>query len=239
VKRLALGFLALIASVAWAEPIISFGYLGMPAGVLSTSGLGGAVKGTAIPVQSMTARDVPLNGGTHAVTGAYFEFETAPITSFEEISPGIYSYTYAAGGYFRMHGNVPDAGLTGPEPALLLEGTFYDGTFTATQFAPGTTQPGYMIAFNMGGSDTKSADLLRYFGIPESQVFSFSGISLATNFLGTLGTTGSFSANAFNSDIANTAAPEPSAMLTLGTGLLIVTGLLRRRWTARKDRLDG
>ena len=64
------------------------------------------------------------------------------------------------------------------------------------------------------GPDVKASDLLAALGISGAQ-FGFFGISFATNTL----LVGSPS-SVISTDIRNTAVPEPSALLLLGTGIL-------------------
>jgi hypothetical protein len=217
--------LALCSTALWGEPMIDFSGYGY-SGTISSAGIGDTVTGTGILITALTGIGMPQNGGSHAVTGTsvtgsgVLSFDTGTITSVSQ-SGGQYVYTFSAGGTFSITGNVPDAGITGNQ--TLLSGSFYDGTFTITDQGSG-----YLTLFQGAGGDTKNPDLLVYFGLPETP-FRFAGYSFAGALVGEVGTNGAFTATAMSTDIVNTAAPEPSAILLLGSCLLLIGGLLRRK----------
>ncbi|HVX68030.1 MAG TPA: hypothetical protein VHA11_15565 [Bryobacteraceae bacterium] len=217
--------LALSSAALWGEPMIDFSGAGF-SGTISSAGLGSSVIGSGVLITSLDGIGVPQNAGNHTVTGTsptgsgVLNFETGTITSVT-YNASQYVYTFNGGGAFSITGNVPDAGINGNQ--TLLSGTFYDGTFTLTQFGSG-----YLAMFQGSGADTKNPDLLAYFGLPDTP-FRFAGYSIAGSVFGDVGQNGAFYATAMSTDIVNTAAPEPSAILLLGSCLLLIGGLLRRK----------
>jgi hypothetical protein len=213
--------LTVAAVAALADPLIDF--TGGYGGTISSGGLGSAITGSNISISSLLALDVPQNSGqVLGVTSGALSFTTGTLTSIVNNGGGFYTYNYSGGGTFTITGNVPGAGITGTP--TLLTGSFYDGSFQIHQV--GTA---YVVSFTGNGVDTKNADLLTYFGVPTTTQFTFAGFSIGANFFGSPGANGSFSATAFSTDVANTATPEPSAILITGTCLLFVGGRLRKR----------
>ncbi len=217
--------LALCCTALWGEPTIDFAGSGI-GGTIGSAGLGNPVIGSGILIGNLTGFGVPVNQGSHTVTGTSpsgtgtLTFQTGNLTSVENYG-SLYVYTFGSGGTFTIQGNVPDAGIGGN--AVLMSGSFYDGSFTITD-----TGAGYLVAFQGGGGDATNADLLSYFGLPGTP-FRFTGFSFATQLSGDVGANGAFGGTALSTDIVNTAAPEPSALLLLGSCLLVVGGLLRRK----------
>jgi len=195
-------------------------------GTISSAGLGSAVIGGGILINNVNGIGVPVNDGVHQVTGSapgstgILSFQTGAITSVTN-NGGLYQYTFDGGGSFTIQGNIPDAGIGGNP--VLLSGSFYDGSFSIIDIGSG-----YLALFQGNGSDTKSPDLLSYFGLPDTP-FRFAGYSFGAALTGEVGRNGSFSSSAISTDIVNTAAPEPSAILLLGSCLLVIGGLLRRK----------
>lgn len=217
--------LALSSAALWGEPMIDFSGAGF-SGTISSAGLGNAVIGSGVLITSLDGIGVAQNAGSHAVTGTsptgsgVLNFQTGAITSVT-YNASQYVYTFSGGGAFSITGNVLDAGITGNQ--VLLSGSFYDGTFTITDMGSG-----YLAAFQGSGADAKNPDLLAYFGLPDTP-FRFAGYSFAASLFGDVGRDGAFNATALSTDIVNTATPEPSAILLLGSCLLLIGGLLRRK----------
>ncbi len=212
-------WLALSGVALWGEPMIDFsGY--NSGGTISSGGLGTSVTGGGILIGGLNGVSVEQNGGSHAVSSGILDFETGTITSVN-VSGNQYTYNYNGGGSFTIRGNVPDAGITGNP--VLVSGSFYDGSFTITDMGAS-----YLIAFQGTGPNDQNGALLAYFGLPEVP-YRFTGYSFAAQLNGDVGRNGSFSGTAMSTDIVNTATPEPSAILLLGSCLLLIGGLLRRK----------
>jgi hypothetical protein len=97
--------------------------------------------------------------------------------------------------------------------------TLLTGSFSSFSFGPS----GLNFEFNATGPDTKSDDLVEAAGLPTGTPFIFNGFSIASRPSPT-----SSVYNAFSTDIANSAVPEPSSLLLLGSGL-VALGLAARR----------
>ena len=224
------------ALAALADPLIDFS--GGYGGTISSGGLGTTVTGLNIVITQLLALDVPQNAGLPmAVTGpsgtGLLNFTTGNITSVTSNGSGGYTYTYGGGGTFTITGNVAAAGIT-TNPQL-LNGSFYSGSFTVQNLSSSMS----MVSFSAAGVDTKNAALLSYFGVTGTNQFTFAGFSIGANFSGTVGPSGAFSATAFSSDLANTATPEPSAILITGTCLLFVGGQFRKRFLPKPAPKDS
>jgi hypothetical protein len=219
------------ALAALADPLIDFS--GGYGGTISSGGLGTAVTGLNIAISQLLALDVPLNAvQPMAVTGpsgtGLLNFTTGTLTSVTSDANGVYTYKYGGGGTFNITGNVVGAGITtNPE---LLSGSFFDGSFTVQNIRSMS-----MVTFTAAGVDSKNAALLSYFGVPGTTQFTFAGFSIGANFFGNVGSNGAFSATAFSTDLANTATPEPSAILITGTCLLFVGGQFRKRLLGKRS----
>jgi hypothetical protein len=109
-------------------------------------------------------------------------------------------------------GGIPTLGIA--NGTTLLTGTFSSVSVT--------NQGGVLLSVSGSGPDTKSQALLQALGVPLNTQFQFFGFSISSILNGN-------TYNAFSTDIANTAVPEPTSMLLLGSVLVSVCTVLRRR----------
>ena len=123
------------------------------------------------------------------------------------------------GGALNFNTSTNTISVTGTISGLSLTSqTLLTGSFNSF----GALFVGSTASFYGDGPDTKSAALLRALGVPTTTPFAFFGFSTAFNWNGTSGT-------AISTDITNSEVPEPGSMLLLGTGLLGLGTVVRRR----------
>ena len=165
------------------------------------------------------------------VTGGTLQFTTG---AFAGYSAGVYSF--GSGGGLTITGSTAGCltvgGCGGNTPntvsgSPLVSAPIVSATFDST---------GFVQLAIATGSDTKDSVMLAFYGLPAASQFSFNGTihaALTGNASGgAFVPGGSFQAvGTLSTNIANALVPEPAAALLLGTVLVGVTGLLRRRIT--------
>jgi len=190
---------------------ITIDFAGISLGPIgNVSGNAGTANGSGILIDFIAGIDTPQNEGVFNADAA-LSF-SAGSGSYE--GSGVYRYT---SGTFNIGGVFPDAGIN--TSAALLTGSISSLTVDLV-----TNE--LIIA---SGSDTKNADLLAFF-CPACTTanWTFKGGTIHLEDI-TGGGGGSYKATSFSTDVRNNYVPEPTSILLLGTVLMGVAGLIRRR----------
>lgn len=227
---MAVGALAVGTSTARANATLDFslGVTGAGGGTLSYAGGTAPLVGTNIPIGSVTGTGTS-NDGTLATTGscagsrACLSFSIGPGSG----SGGSYSFGPSAGSFFRITGGISSLGL--PDTTVLLDATGVTvlanpvNSFTSVQFA-------FAVIPNV--PDTKNATLVSHFfgsTVPTWTFFGNVSGGCAPSTTGCVTST-SFSIVPTSVDINNSAAvPEPMSVLLLGSTMVGIATILRRR----------
>ncbi len=131
------------------------------------------------------------------------------------IADGVYSLAPPAILNFSWGAGVPNAiTVTGAVADLGIASTeLLSGSFTSFHFG----ELGGVFAVSGSGLNVVSSELLAALGIPLDTRFQFANFNFAMDGV------------AFSTDLPTTPVPEPGSLLLLGTGLLGLAGVVRRR----------
>ncbi len=191
-------------------------------GHVSYNGTGGNVTGSDIPITQVAFGSTPgmpvfgENCGSkkNPLSCGQLSFTTGNFLSDSVVNGKIVSETFAGGGHVTLVGQVNGGGLT-----TLLSATF-NGPVTITSLGGGLLQvSGALTIISM---DASVQALFPNATLSTSG--SLSNLIIQTSF----GRQGAFSGKGASPDLF-IATPEPSGMLLLGSGLLGLSGMLRRR----------
>lgn len=213
---LALGLLISPVAVN-ADQILDFGVIAPTSGSISFAGGVLPLVGTNIQVDNVTRLDT---GVAYNILNGLLNFTTGELTGFTtttwEFGGGPTTSILIVGTIdVDKSGTVNDGDITG----TLLTGTF--GTAKVLFF--GTS---YKIA-GSAFSDTKDLAMLELFGLPN---MPYSGnFNMGFNAYG-LPPNGFSSSTVLSGDVTNSPIPEPATMLLLGSGLLGIGIIARRKF---------
>lgn len=207
--------LAALGIPASAEVIIDFS--GTGAGSGSISGNNSTVTGTNILIDQVTGNFTPANPGTTNIIGGSLTFSGTGGSH----AGGVYTYT---GGTFSITGSDPTVGINAS--TILLSGTITDLTVNLNN-------PGQIVTSVV--ANNIDSTLASYFGVttgpiggtPVEWMINNGTIHLA-NITGP-NSDGFYRADTFSTDLPDTPVPEPASIFMLGTVLVGVTQVVRRR----------
>ena len=201
--------LLVIVGPASAQIIIDFEQGSMVGGTISSAGVG-----TNIPVDILKVT-------IGATTTFYDLFGAGPSSATDANANGsaLVNFNTATGAFTIVGGVCTTASsLTCPGTSTLVA--------AGTTLVNGTASSGTIVGFSsttldFREADTKSPLLLAALGLPSST--SFTLMDATFNYIGTS------PFNVQSVDIQNVGVPEPTSILLLGTVLVGVTQLIRRR----------
>ena len=199
----------LMAGSAQAATVIDFS--------TGLAGQGGSITwdgtnliGSNIPIGAVTIVGAPTGNGVFVVAG------TASGTGGSGFGSLDFN-TSADNNFITISGCIAGLGV-GTDSGSCVPVDLMDGTFLSWS----ATGQGLLNAF---GSDTKNEELLAAINWPADLPWEFFGVSMVT---GTMTPDGTPFA-VVSTDIKNTAIPEPTTMMLLGTGLLAAFRARRRQ----------
>lgn len=228
------------ATFAASASIISFDQRNVPdgeRGEVTYGGAGGPLLGTDIVFDSISASDVPDNGGVILdCDGCSLDFTTG--ANQQEGSPGggVTDPWIFAGGEttsFTLNGTV-----LAPGGELIASGLLLGGHFTGQPFV--TSGDETSLSFKGAGIDDKNDNLLAYFGLEPGTPFEFASTVISLD-EATFTSNGGFTGSVTDADLDNertiAAVPEPEelGLFALGVALLGMGMAFRRTrgWKAQ------
>lgn len=224
--------LASIAFTGVASADVVFGFTNLTGGTMTYDGVTTTVT---MPIAVLVVSGAPMNNGFYYIDGSACTTSnpagtcgtTSTMTGSQTgAAAGI--VTFGSGGSLTLSGSLDSVSgtellATGP---IIVSGTYASATLN--------TSTGILAAFGGVGGDTKSATFLSFFGLDSTTMFSFdfkASAMLPAGYAG--GSAAPFGdAPVVTGSVDNTApsaVPEPASIALLGSMLVGVFGLLRKR----------
>jgi hypothetical protein len=201
---------------AQAAATISF-QMGPNGGTISWAGGSSPLIGIDIPIGIAIGQGTPLNNGSSLTVNGLLNFMTGNY-QFTDVN-GLLNF--GGGGSMSITGDIATLGITN---ASLLSGSF--------QGVNVNTIAGILGLATAFGSDTKNPALISYFfGGNPLLGWSFNGTIFGIGTVGTdpNGNVTGLGLTPLSVSIMNTTVPEPGSVFLLGTAMVGISVLMRRR----------
>jgi hypothetical protein len=206
------------------SPALDFNINAPTSGTISFAGsTSDTLIGTDIQVNSVVGLGTASNDGvTLNCINCYLNFETGAYTG---AAGNLWMFN--GGGFITLFGSLDTNGDGNADiiNAMLLSGRFNQASNVSYDLG--------QLVFNIAAgtfADTKNPDLLAYYGLPDVGYLGGMAISFTTAAGASQNVGDAFtSTQVLSGDILNTPVPLPAAAWLLGSGLLVMAGVNRRR----------
>lgn len=216
-KTTIIALLLTASSIQAASAYLEFDDITLFGGTLSYGGADGVdpLVGKDLIFDVVNGVGTPITGPLQII-GGKLNFTTGP-----NISELPTLYEFAAGGSFTLTGTVIK-----PDLSVVASGVLLTGLFDGPSFVIGLG--GGNGLFSGLGIDEKNRELLAYYGVSDL-AFKFSNTEIGFATAG-LAPNGGFRADVIDSDLTNTAVPEPGTVgAAIGLGGLVLWHIRRRK----------